>query len=72
MPLVAPHGGKGLKPLALTGAALTAELERARTLPQVRVSSRERGDLVMMGIGGFTPLEGFMSHDDWNGVCERF
>ena len=23
----------------------------------------------MLGIGGFTPLEGFMGHDDWKGVC---
>ena len=25
----------------------------------------------MLGIGGFTPLEGFMSHDDWRGVCDE-
>jgi sulfate adenylyltransferase len=24
----------------------------------------------MLGIGGFTPLEGFMSHADWAGVCD--
>jgi sulfate adenylyltransferase len=34
------------------------------------VSSRERGDLIMLGIGGFTPLEGFMTRADWEGVCE--
>ena len=72
MPLVAPHGGKGLKPLALTGAALAAEVARARTLPQVKISSRERGDLVMMGIGGFTPLDGFMSRADWEAVCQDY
>jgi sulfate adenylyltransferase len=67
--LVAPHGGGGLKPLALTGQALAAEIARARTLPALRVSSREKGDLVMLGIGGFTPLEGFMTRADWEGVC---
>jgi sulfate adenylyltransferase len=36
----------------------------------VRVSSRERGDILMLGIGGFTPLNGFMSHADWQGVCD--
>ena len=72
MSLVAPHGGKGLKPLALTDAALAAEAARARTLPQLRISSRERGDLVMMGIGGFTPLDGFMSRTDWEGVCQGY
>jgi sulfate adenylyltransferase len=35
----------------------------------MKVSSREKGDLVMMGIGGFTPLDGFMSFTDWQGVC---
>jgi sulfate adenylyltransferase len=70
--LVAPHGGGGLKPRALEGAALAAEKARARTLPQLRISSRERGDLIMLGIGGFTPLEGFMTRADWEGVCEGF
>jgi sulfate adenylyltransferase len=26
----------------------------------------------MLGIGGFTPLEGFMTRADWEGVCERY
>ncbi|HMO45020.1 MAG TPA: sulfate adenylyltransferase [Rubrivivax sp.] len=68
--LVAPHGGGSLRPLLLEGARLGAELQRAAALPRVRVSSRERGDLLMMGIGGFTPLAGFMSHADWQGVCD--
>ena len=69
MALVRPHGGGNLEPLMLTGKALADELQRARTLPKIKVSSREKGDLVMMGIGGFTPLEGFMSLSDWQGVC---
>jgi len=72
MPLVAPHGGAGLKARALEGDALAAEKHRAATLPKLRISSRERGDLIMLGIGGFTPLEGFMTHADWQGVCERY
>jgi sulfate adenylyltransferase len=51
---------------------LAAERARAETLPSLRVSSRERGDLIMMGIGGFTPLEGFMTHADWQGVCDGY
>ena len=72
MALVAPHGGGVLKPLALSGEALAAETARAKTLPAVRISSREKGDLVMLGIGGFTPLDGFMTRADWEGVCERY
>jgi sulfate adenylyltransferase len=70
--LVPPHGGGPLKPLALQGAALSAEVSRAKSLPQIRVSSREKGDLIMLGIGGFTPLEGFMTRADWEGVCDGY
>lgn len=71
MPLVEPHGGKDLRPLLLEGEALAAEVRRATTLPRLTVSSREKGDLVMLGIGGFTPLSGFMSRADWKGVCDE-
>jgi sulfate adenylyltransferase len=68
--LVNPHGGGELKPLLLEGAALTAEKKRAATLTQIKLSSRETGDVIMMGIGGFTPLTGFMTKADWQGVCD--
>jgi sulfate adenylyltransferase len=70
MPLVNPHGGSGLRPLLPQGAELAAERGRAATLPAIRVTSREKGDIIMLGIGGFTPLEGFMTHADWAGVCD--
>jgi len=70
--LVTPHGGGVLKPLMSAGAPLAAERARAQTLRAVRVSSREKGDLIMLGIGGFTPLEGFMTHADWQGVCDGY
>ena len=68
--LVKPHGGGELKPLLLEGQALEAELKRAAGLKQIRMSSREVGDVLMLGIGGFTPLDGFMSKADWQGVCD--
>jgi sulfate adenylyltransferase len=72
MALVNPHGKeKILKPLLLEGEELLEEKKRAKTLTQVRMSSRETGDLIMMGIGGFTPLEGFMGYEDWKGVCDE-
>lgn len=68
--LVRPHGGGELKPLLLEGQALADERKRAAGLKKVNVSSREAGDLIMMGIGGFTPLTGFMTRADWQGVCD--
>jgi len=70
MALVNPHGGGPLKPLLLQGDALRAEQARAKSLPQIKVSSREAGDIIMLGIGGFTPLDGFMTKADWQGVCD--
>jgi sulfate adenylyltransferase len=70
--LVKPHGGGSLKPLMLAGEALAAERAGAASLPQLRVSSREKGDLIMLGIGGFTPLAGFMTRADWEGVCDGY
>lgn len=70
MALVNPHGGGPLKPLLLEGEALTAERARAENLPKLTVSSREKGDILMLGLGGFTPLDGFMTHADWEGVCD--
>ena len=70
MALVPPHGGGSLRPLLVEGDARPAEQKRAAGLPKLRVSSREKGDIIMLGIGGFTPLGGFMSHADWQGVCD--
>ncbi len=68
--LVDPHGGGPLKPLLLQGDALAQARARAQSLPKLRISSREKGDLVMLGIGGFTPLDGFMTRGDWERVCD--
>jgi len=59
-----------LKPQLLEGAQRDEELRRARSLPRVKITSREKGDLIMLGIGGFTPLDGFMTHGDWERVCD--
>ncbi len=72
MSLVNPHGReKILKPLLLSGKELQEEQERAKSLTKITLSSRETGDLIMLGIGGFTPLKGFMGHDDWKGSVEE-
>ncbi|WP_350588059.1 sulfate adenylyltransferase [Psychrobacter sp. 78a-MNA-CIBAN-0178] len=68
--LVTPHGSPALNILLLEGEMLENALRKAETLPSVTMSSRERGDLIMFGIGGFTPLDGFMNKADWQGVCD--
>ncbi len=68
--LVPPHGSSELRPLLLSGPALHEELAKARGLKRVPMTSRETSDLIMMGIGAFTPLEGFLGRDDWKGCCD--
>jgi len=70
--LIPPHGGKGLVCCLLEGAELDAEKKKAEGLKKVEISPRENGDLLMMGIGAFSPLDGFMTKADWKGVCENF
>ena len=70
--LVAPHGSPDLKPLLLTQEQRKEEVKRAAGLKKIPLTSRETGDLIMMGIGAFTPLDGFMGKDDWKACCDRF
>ncbi len=68
--LVPPHGGQ-LKPLLLTNEERVSELKKAQSLMKVRMTSRETSDLIMMGIGAFSPLDGFMHQQDYINVVEN-
>jgi sulfate adenylyltransferase len=70
--LIPPHGGKGLINCLLEGAELEAEKKKAEGLKKVSLSPRERGDLIMLGTGGFSPLDGFMTKADWKSVCDNY
>jgi sulfate adenylyltransferase len=71
--LVKPHGkDQVLKPLLLEGDELAEAKAKAETLKKLPMTSRETGDAIMMGIGGFTPLTGFMDYDDWKGSVTEF
>src|SRR4030042_3632393 len=65
-----PRGRKGLKCVLLEGKAREDESKKAKGLKKVPLTSRETGDLIMLGIGGFTPLDGFMGKADWKGICD--
>jgi sulfate adenylyltransferase len=70
--LVPPHGGKGLVIRLLEGNEREKELKAAEGMKQIEISAQVKGDLIMMGIGGFSPLGGFMTKADWKSVCENF
>ncbi|VBB69488.1 Sulfate adenylyltransferase, dissimilatory-type [invertebrate metagenome] len=66
--LVKPHGGSELKPLLVPAVERAEELKRAASLKKVPMTSRETSDVIMMAMGAYTPLEGFMGLADWEGV----
>ncbi|EPR44429.1 sulfate adenylyltransferase [Desulfovibrio sp. X2] len=70
--LVPPHGGKGLVECLLKGKALEDAKKKAEGLKKIEISDRVKGDCIMLGIGGFSPLNGFMKKADWKSVCEKF
>jgi sulfate adenylyltransferase len=68
--LVQPYGGV-LKALLLQGKERTEERVRAGRLTQVRLNSKETSDLVMMAMGAFSPLGGFLRREDYSQVVDR-
>jgi len=68
--LVPPHGSELLKPLLVPESERAEEAQRATHLNRVPLSGREVSDLFMLGMGAYTPLNGFMGEADWRGCCE--
>lgn len=64
--LVPPHGGQ-LTPRLVPETEKAERLAEARDLKRVPLSSREVSDLIMVGIGAFSPLTGFMDETDYAG-----
>jgi len=67
--LVRPHGGGPLKVLLAPRADRAHEIERAKRLTKVPLSTREISDLFMLAMGAYTPLDGFMGEQDWRRCC---
>lgn len=67
--LVPPHGGK-LTPVLLPESQRAEALAKAKTLPTIRMTSRETSDLLMIGMGAFSPLTGFMDKANYESVVE--
>jgi len=67
--LVPPHGSDTVMPLLVPETERAVSLRRAQALVRVPMTSRETSDFLMMAMGAYTPLTGFMRHDDWRGCC---
>jgi sulfate adenylyltransferase len=68
--LVPPHHSEQVKPLLLPESERADERKRAEKLRKVPLDTRAVSDVFMLAMGAYTPLDGFMNHDDWLGVCK--
>ncbi len=67
--LVPPHHSEQVSPLLLPQTQQAEESKRAEKLRKILLDSRTVSDLFMLAMGAYTPLDGFMGHDDWRGSC---
>src|SRR5437588_12064741 len=68
--LIAPHGGELVNLIA--PAEKAAELKaHSREWPSWDLTARQICDLELLLSGGFSPLRGFMTKADYEGVCHN-
>jgi len=68
--LIAPHGGELVNLIAQPERA--AELKaHSREWPSWDLTARQICDLELLMSGGFSPLRGFMTRADYDGVCQN-
>ena len=68
--LIAPHGGQ-LVNLVAPPEQVEDLKAQARELPSLQISERCVCDLEMLATGGFSPLDRFMSREDYQRVVEE-
>jgi len=69
---VKPHAHPELKPLFIAGEKCAVQLAQAKTFKKLPMTSRELSDLLMLGMGAYTPLDGFMDEESWRKCCKDY
>ncbi|WP_040656567.1 sulfate adenylyltransferase [Rubidibacter lacunae] len=67
---IAPHGGHLVNRVA-SPAEKAEFLAQQDTLPRLQLDDRAFSDLVMIAIGGFSPIQGFMEQQDYDRVVDE-
>ncbi|HEY9624060.1 MAG TPA: sulfate adenylyltransferase [Crinalium sp.] len=67
---IAPHGGQLINRVA-TAEQQSLFLDKAEGLPRIQIDERTESDLVMIAIGAFSPLTGFMEQADYESVVNH-
>lgn len=64
---IPPHGGHLINRIA-SDAERKEFLAKGESIPRIQIDDRAFSDLVMIAIGGFSPLTGFMEQNDYETV----
>lgn len=67
---IAPHGGHLINRIA-TPAMRQEFFDKSETLPRIQLDDRATSDLIMIGIGAFSPLVGFMERAEYELVVSE-
>ena len=65
--MLAPHGGRLVQRLA-SGPLAQALREEVHHLPSVRLEAKEASDAVLIAVGAYSPLGGFMTQEAYRSV----
>jgi sulfate adenylyltransferase len=68
--LIPPHGGELINLYVNSGRAAEIKAE-SRDWPSWDLTERQSCDLELLLSGGFSPLRGFMTRADYEGVCSK-
>ncbi len=68
--MIAPHGGTLINQYAEEEKAQSLR-EEAKSLPRVVINPRQLSDAHMIAQGAFSPLQGFMGHEDYTAVVKN-
>jgi sulfate adenylyltransferase len=67
---IPPHGGTLVNRVA-PDEAVGSLVERAGSLPSIRLNRRQHSDLELLAVGALSPLQGFMGREDYGRVVEE-
>ncbi|WP_019635801.1 sulfate adenylyltransferase [Paenibacillus fonticola] len=70
MTAILPHGGK-LVNRVVTGKEREELLVLAKELPVISINAWTISDLDLIGVGAFSPLEGFLNQEDYESVVQK-
>lgn len=65
--MIQPHGGRLIERV-LSGPARDAALERAKTMPRLKLDAESVSDVENLATGVYSPLDGFLGEKDFRNV----